>query len=525
MWRFPSLAAVLIGVLTLAGWVYDIEVFKRIYSGAASMKVNTALGCMLLGCSLLLGRVNRALAMALACLAALLAGLTLAEYGIGIDLGIDQALIADGESLHDPGRMAPATAFSILLLGFGAMALLGGHILAGQALALPAGALSTLAIVGYANGAESLYELSPFSSCALHTAIAVALLTISLLSLEPHKGFMNLFNSDSMGSVSARRLLPPAFAAPPVLSWLGRIGERNGLYDNNMAAVMVSLAMMMAMCTIIYAVALKLHRVDLDKRRALLAEAASARRLRHANAELQQFAYSVSHDIRGPLATILGLARLADDDIRTGDLPEACRSLAEIERSTVSLVRLVEDTLDLTRTDFVGESSSMVSVALLAQEVQAELLGVARKNDIELKLDTRGDAIIRTEPTRLKCVLRNLVENAIKYHDRAKAPCWVRVAVQGDAEAGVRIEIADNGLGIPVANQKDVFTVYRRFHPEAADGSGIGLALVRRQTACLGGSVSFHSSAEGTTFNVWLPPEHAAEITGEPPVPAPAFTG
>ncbi len=368
MQRDTALAAMAIAALTLVGWVFDIDALKNLQRGLATMKINTALSCLLLGGALLLARrrAGTGPAKAMTVMAILLGVLTLFEYAFGINLGIDELLLVDSGPSKYPGRMAPATSLAVTLLGAATWANMHGNHVIGQLLTLPAGMTGLLAIVGYLNDAESLYELVGFSSVAFHTAGWIVLLVLGLLFWEPQEGPMRLFAGDSLGAVTARRLMPTAILAPVLLSWLGRTGEAEGYYDANVAAALVSLGMMAAMGTVIYFVAVGLHSLDLDRRRALQSEAAVSRRLRHANVELQQFAYSISHDIRGPLATVLGLSRLADEDIRDGSTEEAHRSILEIERSVTSLTQLVQDTLDLTRTDLLEEAFSKVSVARLA---------------------------------------------------------------------------------------------------------------------------------------------------------------
>ncbi len=495
--------------LSLIGWVFDITSLTNLKSGLATMKVNTSLSCLLLGGALLLARnqpgSGAAKAMALSAIS--LGALTLLEYASGVDLSIDELLLADDGPSKHPGRMAPATATSVVILGAATWESIRGNFRNGQILTLPAAMIGLLTIVGYATEVKSFYDLVGFSSVALHTAVWILLLAAALLHFAPEQGPMRLFAGDSLGSLTARRLMPAALLTPVLLSWLSRTGEAAGYYDANVGAALVSIGMITALGTIVYCVASGLHHVDLDRKRARQAEAAVLRRLRHANVELQQFAYSISHDIRGPLATILGLARLADEDIADRNFPDAHRSVSEIARSASSLTRLVQDTLELTRTDLLEEAFSSISVARLAQQVCRDMEHPAAAQDIRLSVEADGEGEITTEPTRLKCVLHNLVENAIKYHDPRKAARWVRIGVEGSADAGICIQVADNGLGIPESNWKDVFTVYRRFHPDAAEGSGIGLALVRRQTSCLGGTIDFHSNSEGTTFTIQLPPQ------------------
>jgi signal transduction histidine kinase len=94
------------------------------------------------------------------------------------------------------------------------------------------------------------------------------------------------------------------------------------------------------------------------------------------------------------------------------------------------------------------------------------------------------------------------MSNAIRYHDPGKPAPWVRVRCR-TTEAGLDIEVADNGIGIPARHHAEVFGMFNRFSERS--GSGLGLSLVKKHVDRLKGKISFESSGEGTSFVLSLP--------------------
>jgi PAS domain S-box-containing protein len=239
--KAAALLAVLIGGLVLIGWALGIEALESILPGLATMKGNTALSFVLLGCSLWIrsagttGSRARRLGQAGAGIAAAVGLLTLGEYATGRHFGIDQFLFNDPASAAlgaFPGRMPPASALNILLLGLG-LALpdeRGGHSFR-EAAAVTTFTVSILALIGYAYGISALYQIGAFSSMALHTALTCAALSLGVLFVGTEGGLMSLIGSGGAGGVLARRLLPAALGIPFVLGWLALAGDRRGLYD------------------------------------------------------------------------------------------------------------------------------------------------------------------------------------------------------------------------------------------------------------------------------------------------------
>ena len=240
--RLACSLAILTGGLVLAGWLLDIAALKSVFPGLVTMKANTALAFMLAGGSLWLlqreptTRLRLRIARAAALLVILIGFLTLSEYFSGRDFGIDQLLFTEStEGLigtSHPGRMAPASAISFLLIGL-ALFLLDmprGQLFA-RWLTLATGLFSLISLVGYLYGVAALYAVGPYSSMALHTSLNFLILSAGLLFSRPDRGFMAVLTSDTAGGIVARRLLPAAVGIPIVVGALTLVGQRAGLYE------------------------------------------------------------------------------------------------------------------------------------------------------------------------------------------------------------------------------------------------------------------------------------------------------
>lgn len=268
-----GLAVLVLGVLVLLGWAFDVALLKSVLPGLVSMKANTAAGFLFGGAALLLSRERadtgrRRAAQACAAAMALLGALTLAEHVVGWDLRIDQVLFRSAPSAADtaaPGRMAPETASSFLLLGVALLLLdtetRGGHRPA-QALALLAGLAAVLALLGY------LYGVAGSMRMALHTAAAFLLLATGVIAVRPEGGGMALLTGDSVGGVMLRRLAAPVVLLPVALGWLRLEGERAGLFGLGAGLALFAFANIVILSALLHVGAQAIKSVEVRRRNA-----------------------------------------------------------------------------------------------------------------------------------------------------------------------------------------------------------------------------------------------------------------
>src|SRR5258706_5186970 len=261
-----------VGFLVLVGWLFNIPALKSILPSLATMKANSALAFVLAGTSLLLTtnkHQNQHIAfIAKACgmLMIMVGLLTLSEYIFSRNLGIDQFLFKDPlapESAHR-GRMSLVTALNFSLLGF-ALMLLDRHPYRPpvEVFSITALLISVLALMGYVYGVSSLYQFSPYSSVAIHTASAFSILCMGILLARPEQGLIRIFSSDNLGGLMARRLIPAALVIPFLLGWLLLTGQRMGLYDSTLRLVLFAVSNVIVFAVLILWNASLLQRADL----------------------------------------------------------------------------------------------------------------------------------------------------------------------------------------------------------------------------------------------------------------------
>ena len=223
--RGASIAAA--GALVLVGWALDAAVLKNFFAGAGDMKANAALALVLSAAALWLSARDSDVRLILAariCAAAvvLISLLTLAEYLLGQDLRIDQILFNDSSTeAVRPGRMDPATAVMLLLVGVELSMLTAAQSARTiQLIALVSGALSLLALAGYLYGFQALYAVGP------HTATSIMILSLGVLCARPGAGLLATVAGDHAGGLATLRLLIGAAGIPLVLGYLTLLGQR-----------------------------------------------------------------------------------------------------------------------------------------------------------------------------------------------------------------------------------------------------------------------------------------------------------
>ena len=221
--------------------------------------------------------------------------------------------------------------------------------------------------------------------------------------------------------------------------------------------------------------------------------------LKEANAELEAFAYSVSHDLKAPLRGIDGYSQLLEMDY-AGRLDDEGRLLISNVRSgAAQMNQLIEDLLDYSRMERRALQSVSLDLPALVQAVVAERAEEIEKAGVQLRLEIPL-LTVRADRDGLAIVLRNLLENAVKFSREARPP---------KLEIGARVEdnrvilwVRDNGMGFDMKFHDRIFEIFQRLQrTEEYPGTGIGLALVRKAMQRMGGRVWAESApGEGATF-------------------------
>lgn len=223
--------------------------------------------------------------------------------------------------------------------------------------------------------------------------------------------------------------------------------------------------------------------------------------LRKVNAELDRFVYSASHDLRAPLSSLLGLIELA----RKTDKKEEIETYLSMMKGRINhLDDFIKEIIDYSRNERMEVVRQPVNLHKLVEETTINLKHLEGADLIDIRNEVPVNLVLPSDAMRLKIVLNNLLNNAIKYHDHTKESRYIRISVMSTVQ-GTHFAICDNGMGISPEHHDKVFNMFYRAS-DKSKGSGLGLYIVRQSLGQLGGTVSLKSElGEGTTFTVQLP--------------------
>lgn len=223
--------------------------------------------------------------------------------------------------------------------------------------------------------------------------------------------------------------------------------------------------------------------------------------LRQINEELDRFVYSASHDLRAPIASLLGLVNLLKRHSDNDDIQELT---ALQERSLNRLDYFIQDIVDYSRNKRLKLESSPIDFKA-EFEAAFELLNyMDNVSRIKRKIKIEGDHIFYSDPFRIKIIFNNLFSNAIKYTDLTKKESFITVNVHLK-KSGAEIMVKDNGEGMDEGAINRIFEMFYRASNKGS-GSGLGLYIVKESIDKLKGSITVESSRNvGTEFLIKLP--------------------
>ena len=225
--------------------------------------------------------------------------------------------------------------------------------------------------------------------------------------------------------------------------------------------------------------------------------------LEQKNTELERFTYTVSHDLKAPLITIRGFLGFVNEDARAGNMARLEKDMQRINDATEKMQRLLADLLELSRVGRVSQKLTHISTNELIKEVAELLHGPLMVGKVELRVATNLPPIFGDRP-RISEVFQNLIDNAAKFMGDQANP-RIEIGVDGQLDGNPVFYVRDNGIGIPPQFQDRVFGLFDKLDP-LSEGTGIGLALVKRIVEMHGGKIWLESQLnQGATFFLSLP--------------------
>lgn len=223
--------------------------------------------------------------------------------------------------------------------------------------------------------------------------------------------------------------------------------------------------------------------------------------LREANAQLEEFTYVVSHDLKSPMRGIADLTEWITEDLGPAVEPAVAHNLQRIQTRIQRMENLTEDLLLYARAAKRSKDVTQVHVPDVVNSI-LELLTLPEQ--AQVRLDFAQTDLV-TAKTPLETVLRNLISNAIKHHH---APEHFQLAISTEAAGSyLCIRVQDNGPGIPAAAQARVFRLFQTLNGSGTGLGGVGLAVAKRLSEAHGGRLEFDNQPGlgGCSFALWWP--------------------
>ncbi|MEP2670100.1 MAG: HAMP domain-containing sensor histidine kinase [Cyclobacteriaceae bacterium] len=221
--------------------------------------------------------------------------------------------------------------------------------------------------------------------------------------------------------------------------------------------------------------------------------------LANANKELDRIAYGVSHDLRAPINSMLGLVNLAQKERSE----EKLKTYLEMMRQTLEKQeRFIKEMITVSKENRQAVKKEIVELYYLIEQVINNHKHMPVAVDIKFYMHI-GVHRVFTDPHRLEVVLNNLVSNAIKYHDQSKEDRFIEINTYSEKDK-IRIDVIDNGIGIDSKDKSKIFEMYY-MSKDREKGSGLGLFLVKEALEKLEGTIEVKSEkGQGSTFSVVL---------------------
>lgn len=531
--KIAAAAVTCLGFAVLLGWVFGIEPLKSVLPGLETMKPITAVTFIL--SSILLYLSGKGVRSASYRRARTVLSLLIVAFGIFtligfaslVDFNIGRLFIARGWSADATKPMSVITALEFAL--FGAAMLVPqrshGNDLAFVALTFVGMLISLLVCTGYLYNLPILYEPVAASSIALHAGVAFFILYVGAAMTRPNTGWVALLAPDSITGAFAPWLLPGIVILPIGLGWVLNQGIRSSIITAEVGVDLFALSglflTLVAWRTGVIANRLGRHLELREQLEARLREARTS--AEEAAAAKSDFLANMTHELRTPLNSIIGFAGLL---AKSSGLKSKDRRYVEIiDGSSQSLLALVNDILDFSSL----ESSAVVlhpgpfSLPKLVERVAASFWLLAQEKGLTLKVE-RGNAVGAAhfgDEVRIRQVLVNLVNNAIKFTSKGGVTIALSAEEHSDSVQHLRIEVRDTGIGIAPEQLKALFgrfsqadaSIHGRF-----GGTGLGLAISKRLIELMGGTIDVES-VEGVGTTLWvtltLPCIDASAVVGK----------
>lgn len=228
------------------------------------------------------------------------------------------------------------------------------------------------------------------------------------------------------------------------------------------------------------------------------------------NHQMEKFLYSTSHDLRSPIATILGLVNLMRLEVKSMVMTDY---VSKIEYSTMKLDKIIKDIMSFSKATYQRANSERIDFEAMVWKAFNNYRDDPASRKIFFEVNVQASLPFYTDTERLEIILDNVVRNSIHFFDPNKSRSFIKVNISSDKQFAF-LEIIDNGIGIGAQHLGSIFNMfYKASH--LSKGAGLGLYIVKETVQKLHGEITLESEVGfGTVIRVRIPNDHKGRLIG-----------
>lgn len=490
-----------LSLLDLAGWIFNIALFKSLIPHLGSMNLITGL-CLILTASalviilfdsplIIMKLLPIVLAIVICCINLVSVYASLYSFETGHESSLT-AFPAFSFFLSPEKRMTLLASCNFLLAGVMLLLLLAKEDkLSGIAhlLIIPVFFISYYTIVKYILDVNSVIGLSNIS-IPLNTDIAFFSLCTAVFLMKPQTWLLKTFTSRNTGGIFARKLIPALIILPLVIGWLHKEGDRASLFKSEEDVILLAIIYTICFLVLVWMTARSVNKIDIQRRASEEALREREIQLTELNATKDKFFNIIAHDLKNPFTSLLGSSELLYENIGSME-SENIKELALIlNDSAKSGYAILQNLLDWSRsqTGLLKINPERINLRnLINENISAQQLAAANK-EIKIYYKAEEDIFVYSDKNMFNTILRNLLSNAVKFTYKSGKVAVTTTRTNDE----VVVSVKDSGIGIPEEKIKELFKIdTRNSNPgtENEQGTGLGLKLSKEFVEKLGGRI------------------------------------
>jgi signal transduction histidine kinase len=463
--------ALLLSLLDLAGWIFNIAVLRSLTPQLGTMNLITAICFILTSSALLIILLDfpstriKSLSVFLAVVICFISLVSVYACTYYIETGRESSLTSlSGFSffLSPEKRVTLLTSCDFLLIGIIILLLVTKKENASEIahfLIIPIFFISYYTIVKYILDVNSVVGLSNIS-IPLNTDIAFCSVCAAVLLMRPQTWLLETFTSQKTGGIFARKLIPALIILPLVIGWLHKEGDKASLFKSEEDVILLAIVYTVCFLVLVWMTARSVNKIDIQRQASEEALQERESQLTDLNATKDKFFNIVAHDLKNPFTSLLGSSELLYENIDNLGT-ENIRELALIlNDSAKSGYAILQNLLDWSRsqTGLLKINPESVNLRdLINENISAQQLAAANK-EIKMYYKSEEDVFVYSDKNMINTILRNLLSNAVKFTYKSG-----KVAISTTtANDEVIVSVKDSGIGIPMEKIEQLFKIDAR---------------------------------------------------------------